>query len=264
LIAACATGFEELATGLRYWRVWHLLGVRELRNRYARSKLGQVWLTVSTAIMIAALGGVWSLLWQQPIRELMPYIGIGLIIWAFLSQVLIECTSIFTNHAGLYRNQKMVFSISIYAVIYKHVLIFAHALVVIVVLMVAFSVPVNWYTLQIIPGFAITSLSMLWVGYVIAMICVRYRDVIQIVNAWLMVLFFVTPVMWRPNFLPEKYHLIVDLNPLAQFLAVMREPLLGQPVALRTWITVAAIAIGGGVVALFLIGRYHRRIIFWI
>src|SRR5262245_10656665 len=69
-------GFEELVDGAYNWRVWHLLGVRELRHRYARSKLGQLWLTLSTAIMIGALGSVWSLLWHQPVRELMPFFGI--------------------------------------------------------------------------------------------------------------------------------------------------------------------------------------------
>ena len=54
-------GFEELASGVAFWRVWHLLGIRELRHRYARSRLGQLWLTLSTDIMVAVLGGVWSL-----------------------------------------------------------------------------------------------------------------------------------------------------------------------------------------------------------
>ena len=49
-------GLEELLGGMRYWRMSHLIGVRDLRHRYARSKLGQLWLTLSTAIMIGALG----------------------------------------------------------------------------------------------------------------------------------------------------------------------------------------------------------------
>src|SRR5271165_6031088 len=85
-----AGGVNELAQGIRQWRVWHLLGIWDLRRRYARSKLGQLWLILSTAVMILALGLVWSLLWNQPISELMPFIGVGVIIWNFLSQVLTE------------------------------------------------------------------------------------------------------------------------------------------------------------------------------
>jgi ABC-type polysaccharide/polyol phosphate export permease len=93
---------------------------------------------------------------------------------------------------------------------------------------------------------------------------VRYRDMIQVVNTWMMVLFFVTPVMWKPDFLPPRYRFIVDVNPMAQFLELLRNPFLGQPVSAYAWTFTALIAIGGALIALPLIGRYQRRIIFWM
>jgi ABC-type polysaccharide/polyol phosphate export permease len=257
-------GFEELVGGLHYWRVWHLLGIRELRHRYARSKLGQLWVTLSAAIMIGMLGAVWSLLWRQPVRELMPYFGASLILWTYLSQMLTEFASAFVNHSGLYRNQRMNFSVSIYSVIYRHSLILAHNLAIIAILVVAFGVPVNWYLFQVIPAFILTWVMLSWVGYLIAMICVRYRDVIQIVTTWLMILFFVTPVMWRPAFLPDEYRFVVDYNPLAQYLELLRNPLLGEPIGAWTWALAIVISIGGGFLALAIIGRYQQRIIFWM
>jgi hypothetical protein len=67
-----ADGFLELKSGLRYWRLSHLIGLGKIRRRYARSRLGQFWLTLSTAIMVVALGVVWSTLWKVDIRDLMP------------------------------------------------------------------------------------------------------------------------------------------------------------------------------------------------
>ena len=264
MTSAAAAGFEELMGGARNWRVWHLLGLNELRRRYARSRFGQLWLTLSTAAMIGVLSVVWSLLWNQPMRELMPFIGIGLIMWSFLAQVLTECTSIFVTHGNFYRNQKMNFSVSVYSVIYKNSLMLAHNLIVIVGLIIAFGVPVNWYLLQIVPAFALTCIMMAWSGYVIAMTCVRYRDTIQVITTWLMVWFFITPVMWKPDFLLPKYHFIIDFNPLAQFLDLLRNPFLGEPISAHTWVTTTAIALGGGILALPVIGRYQRRVIFWM
>src|SRR5262245_37636180 len=48
-----AAGFEELLGGVRNWRVWHLLGLNDLRHRYARSRFGQLWLTVSSGTKIS-------------------------------------------------------------------------------------------------------------------------------------------------------------------------------------------------------------------
>jgi lipopolysaccharide transport system permease protein len=262
--SAGIAGFEELLGGIRNWRVSHLIGIRELRHRYARSKLGQLWLILSTATMIGVLAAVWSLLWNQPIHEIAPFMGVSVIIWNYISQVLTDCTIAFSNQANLYRNQSMSFSVSVYSVIYKNTIMLAHSVIIVVVLIVMFDVPVNWYLLQIIPAFGLTLTALVWLGYLVALICVRYRDVIQVITTWFTVLFYVTPVMWKPDFLPKQHHWIIKLNPFAQLLEIMRNPLLGQPVGPFAWLSATILALGGGLVALAVIGRYKRRIIFWM
>ena len=158
----------------------------------------------------------------------------------------------------------MNFSVSIYSVIYKNTIMLAHNLIIIVVLIVAFNVPINWYLLQIVPAFALTWIGMVWLGYIIAMICVRYRDIIQVITTWLAVAIYITPVMWKPDFLPRRYHLIIELNPLAQYLEILRNPLLGQPVNSYAWYSTTIFALGGCLIAVAVIGRYQRRIIFWM
>jgi ABC-type polysaccharide/polyol phosphate export permease len=44
-----------------------------------------------------------------------------------------------------------------------------------------------------------------------------FRDIIQVITTWLTVLFYVTPVMWKPVVLPHQYHSIIVFNPSAQF-----------------------------------------------
>jgi ABC-type polysaccharide/polyol phosphate export permease len=264
LSGAAIAGFEELLGGIRYWRVSHLLGIRELRHRYARSKLGQSWLTVSTASMISILAVVWSVLWKQSIHDLAPFMGVSLIIWNYLSQVLIDSTTVFGTQASLYLNQKMNYSVSIYSVIYKNTIMLGHSLLIVIALIIIFQIPVNWYFLQIIPAFGLTLIGMVWSGYMIAMICVRYRDIAQLITTWFTVIFYITPVMWKPDFLPPRYHLIIQLNPFAQFLEIMRNPLLGQQVSSYAWLSTAVCVFGVGLIGLAAIGRYKSRIIFWM
>lgn len=261
---AARLGLAEIFGGARQWRVWHLIGSRDLRHRYVRSVLGQFWVVLSTAIMISAMAGVYSLLWNQPLHDLAPFIGIGLVIWTYISQVLIECSSIFISHNNLYRNQRMNFSVSIYSVIYKNTILFAHSLLIVVALIVMFRIPVNAYDLQIIPGLVLSWITMLWSGYVVAMICVRYRDIIQLISSWMFVLFLITPVLWKPDFLGVQYWFLVDWNPFALFVELLRNPLLGEPVRALTWISTTTIALGGAVLAVPLIGRYERRVIYWM
>ena len=261
---AQSAGVAELLDGARHWRVWHLLGIQDLRNRYARSRLGQLWLVASAAIMVGAMSLAWSALSNQPASELAPFIGAGFVIWSYFSQVISDCTMIFTTHGNFYRNQKMAFSVSIYALIYKNTIIFVHSLIIVAGLILFFGVPVNWYDLQIVPALLLTWITMLWAGYVTAMVCVRYRDLIQLINSWLLVIFIVTPILWKPDLLAVHNRFIVAYNPFAHFVDLLRRPMLGEEVAAETWLTAGAIAFGGALMASLLIGRYRQRVIFWV
>jgi ABC-type polysaccharide/polyol phosphate export permease len=260
---AAAAGLAELLAGTRHWRVWHLLGARDLQHRYARSRLGQFWLVLSSAMMIGGLATVWSILSNQPMGELVPFIGTGIIIWSYFSQVLSDCTMVFAFHGHFYRNQRMNFSVSIYSIIYKNTIVFAHSLIIVVGLILLFQVPVNWHDLQLVPALLLTWITMLWMGYVLAMVCVRYRDIVQLINSWLLVLFFVTPVLWKPDSLPPQYRFLADYNPVAQFMELLRNPLLGEPVGTSAWLSTVAMAFGGMLLATPIIGRCRHRVIFW-
>ena len=248
----------------RNWRVWHLLGLNELRHRYARSRFGQFWLVLSTAAMIGVIAGVWSLLWNQSVRDLMPFFGISIIMWNFMSQVLIECTVGLLTHGNLYRNQKMNFSVSVYSVIYKNTMMLAHNLIIIAILIIGFGVPVNWYLLQIVPAFVLTWIMMVWLGYVLAMACVRYRDMIQVISNWMMV-FSSSPrscgsrIFFRPIPFHHRLQSVCAVSGIAAQPvsgAAGERPCLAHHGRDRAW--------RWRCLSLPVIGRYQRRIIFWM
>src|SRR5215468_3469039 len=83
-------GIADLLRGIDNWRLSHLMGLGEIRRRYARSRIGQFWLTISTGIMVATLGLVWSTLWKVLIADLVPFIAISLIVWTLVSGTLSE------------------------------------------------------------------------------------------------------------------------------------------------------------------------------
>jgi ABC-type polysaccharide/polyol phosphate export permease len=257
-------GVADLLKGLANWRVSHLMGLGEIRRRYARSKIGQFWLTISTAIMVAALGLVWSWLWKTPLADLMPFIAISVIVWTMITGVLGEAATVFVSAGPIFHNQGMSFSTAIYALVYRHLLIFLHNLPIIAMTMLLFSVPVGPIALLALPGFALLLLALLWAGYLVAIACVRFRDLTQVVQSALTVLFFITPVLWKPDQIPPDKHYLLSLNPFAALLAVVREPLLGQFPTLNDWESAVIFSLGGFVAAMPMVGYCRRRIIYWI
>jgi ABC-type polysaccharide/polyol phosphate export permease len=76
--------------------------------------------------------------------------------------------------------------------------------------------------------------------------------------------FFVTPVLWKAEFVPEPYRELVTLNPFTVYLSIIRDPLLGEPVPLEYWALAIAFTVGGFFLSLPFIGRYHRRLVYWL
>jgi lipopolysaccharide transport system permease protein len=264
IIGSAQKGAADLIQGLSDWRLWHLLGSAELRRRYARSPIGQFWLTLSTGVIIGTMAFVWARLWNTSLESMLPYAVLSYILWQLMLGIISEMTTVFVNNASFFINQQMKMSTIVYSVVYRNLLVFAHNAINAVLVFLLFLKPVGSQAILAIPGLILLVTFCCWFGYVIGILATRYRDLIHIVQNAMQVTFFVTPILWKEDFIPAHSRWIVDFNPFAAFLSIVRDPLLGVQVAPARWLLTAALAFGGGLLFLPFIGRYHRRIVFWV
>lgn len=222
--------FKDLATVLSRRSVVHLIGVARLRERYARSKLGQMWLSLSQLINIVIFGSVWSIIWQVPIDEHLPYIGVGFIVYGFVASTLNDATTALIGDAQYYLNSKVPFLLSIFAHVYRSVLMFLHNVPAIVLLVIWSDSAVLTLSLFWLIGVLLSLFFVIIWTYVIAMTCVRFRDLIQVFGIVFQTTFLISPVMWKLDFIPNDYHNYFLLNPIAAALEILRNPLIGLQV----------------------------------
>src|SRR6266850_1136109 len=76
---------DDFWRALRHPELWVLLGWQDIKQRYRRSMLGPLWLTISTAVMVIALGYVYAAIFRQSLNDYFPYLAAGLVIWSFIS-----------------------------------------------------------------------------------------------------------------------------------------------------------------------------------
>ena len=127
---------KDLVKTLQNWRLIHLLGISNLRSRYARSKLGQYWLTVSLFIQIITTGIVWSILWHLPFRKFLPYVAVGQTIYQFFFTTIQDSSTLFVNDSRLYINQHLPFFTSTISNLYKNCIIFLHNFPIIIIMVI--------------------------------------------------------------------------------------------------------------------------------
>jgi len=257
------TAIVDLKSSAAAWRLWMLLGWLEIRQRYARSIVGPFWLTISMAVMICSIGAVYGSLFGQNLKDYLPFLSIGLIMWQMFAAIVNDGALVYIASASYIRQINTPKLIFIFQVLWRNIIIVAHNAIIIVVLLLAFGVK-DWSTMiMFVPGFIVLLLNATWVAMIVGLLSARFRDLPQIISALLQVAFYITPIMYRPETL-KRYAWVVTANPMAYVLDLVREPLLGQTSTLNTWGINLGMAVVGWMLALAQTRRYLKRIPYWV
>jgi lipopolysaccharide transport system permease protein len=253
----------DLKQSIASWRLWTLLGWLEIRQRYARSRVGPFWLTISMGVLIGSLGVVYGTLFGQPMHDYLPFLAASLVLWGLFSQTINEGSMAYISSASYIRQMSTPKLIYMFQVLWRNLIVTAHNFVIIVGLMLIFGVR-NWEVLPFfIPAVLIFISNAFWIAMVAGLLSARFRDLPQIIGALLQVLFYITPIIFRPTAL-NRFSFIVEWNPLAYLIELVRGPLIGQMPSLLTWGVTIGMMVIGWPIAMVLTGRYLNRIPYWI
>jgi len=264
LRALFRSGAADIVDGVRQWRLWYLIGSGEMRRRYARSRLGQIWIVLTSAVAVSTIGFVWSYLWAQPVGETLPYIAVGLVVWQLISAVLIESTTLLPANSRYFHNQCMPVSTIVFALVFRHIVTFFMNLIFPLILSAALGLRPSSSAFLAVPGVLLTLVWCFWMSLMLSILCTRYRDIIQVVNNVIQVAIFITPVLWMSELLPARAQELLPWNPFAVFVAIVRDPLLGHDVSWAYWESAIIFSLGGFCASLPLLGRGRRHVVYWI
>jgi ABC-2 type transport system permease protein/lipopolysaccharide transport system permease protein len=258
-----ALALRDIVNGARLWYAWGILGAHDIRQRYRRSKIGPFWITISMGLMIGALGGLYTGLFRTNVASYLPHVAVGIVVWNFIAALVNEGSRAFIDGQASIKQERLPLSIHVYRMVWRNLIVFAHNLVIIVVVNFAFSVRPGWGVVLVIPALALLCLNGMWVGLLFGLLSARFRDVPQIVANVLQLAFFLTPIIWQPDLLPERAP-IMTFNPFFHAIEIVRAPLLGERLPLESWLAMILLTFLGAAAALALYARYRRRIAYWV
>ena len=256
--------WDDITEGLKSWRIWLLLAWHEVKLRYRRSTLGPFWITISMAITIYTMGILYGHLFKMDLALYYPFLATGILGWNLISLIVNDATMTFVNAEQFIKQMKQPYSGFIFQSVTRNFIIFFHNILVLVPLIFFFHLKINMNTL-----FIFVSLLILWINAVtysiiLALLGTRFRDIPILVASLIQVVFFLTPIMWSPSILPERYHFVINFNPFAQFMELFRNPLLGILPSNYTLVTTFSLTILGIFSAFIIFSRYRARIAYWL
>jgi len=214
-----------LCTELAYRRrILFALTWQDLRNRYVGATFGLLWSFIQPLIMALILWFVFVAMGAKP-RHGIPFIAwflVSVAAWNFFAESLGTATQVFRDYAFLVK--KIRFQIEILPLVKILAAAFVHLLFLAVVIVVLLfnGVPVSWYWLQTLYYMAALILLVQGLSWITASLNVFSRDVAYGVQMLLQLGFWISPVFWEFDMIPDRLRALATLLKLNPFVYIVQ------------------------------------------
>lgn len=258
--------FAEIIRAIQLWPIWLRLGVQDVRLRFRRSTFGIGWIFLNLAVMIFAVGFVYSHLLGQELNTFLPFLTVGVVTWGYVTSSIVEGGNAFVASEGYIKQIGLPLFVYVLRSFVSVSLVMLLSLAAFFAVAVIYGVKMSLGSLWAVPGlFLVGCVAMLFTA-TFAYVNARFRDAIHFASAALQVLFYVTPVIWPPKALRDQgLPWVVDYNPLYHLLEVVRQPLLyAEPATAMNYLMVGAFIVSLAVVCWSCVRHYHHRVVYFL
>lgn len=206
------------------------LAWRELRLRHHGSMLGASWLVLQPLVQLAILVFLFQRVVPLGIAAYPAFVFSGLLPWSWFSASLGAAGGAFVGNRDLVRRPGFTPALLVIVNVGANLLAYAASVPLLAVVLASY----GWSPgpgLALLPVvLAIEGLLAVGLGLVVATANVFWRDVQQLVVVALGLLFYLTPIFYRPETSSAAVRIVFAMNPMAAIVAAHRALWLGTPV----------------------------------
>lgn len=253
----------DIVEGARMAPLWLAMGWDQTVSRFRRTILGPFWLAANFLVVAFSMSFVFGGLASGGAHALLPKLMSGLLAWSLIGAPMAESAGVFISAGPMMTSQRMPLSFHVYLMIWRGLINFLAQLLALwgIFLLMRFGSLPAW---PILIGLPMILINTFFFSLILGMPSTRFRDVNQLTGFLFQILFFITPVFWDPSQMKAQYRFILDFNPFAHYVELIREPLLGHVPALIhfEWTLGSILVLGLGAVTV--LALYRKRVIFWL
>lgn len=215
------------------------LTLREVRGKYKRTALGQLWSLLNPLATMVIFTVVFGVLLRVEVPPGSPsgidvfalWLMCGLIPWTFMSNAVTSGMSALVANANLVTKVYFRREVLVAANVFSWDVTFGIELLVLSAALLAFGAMVlPWLPLVIVFGLVLTAFG-LGLALMLAVANVYFRDTQHFLSIFMQFWFYATPIVYPATLVPDSTELLgvriplrtlYELNPMEHFVAVFR------------------------------------------
>lgn len=245
-----------------YFELIKVLTIRELKSRYKASFLGPIWIILQPLMIVLVISLVFGYFVKIPVGNI-PYslfVLSGLIIWNFFQQCINIAKDSLIWNRDLVTKTNIPREILPLSMIISKLPDFFIYFILLLVFMIVNKYQISLINLSviviIIPLFFLTS----GIGLIFSLSNSIFRDFGRIYELFIMVYFYLTPVIYPESMILKNYKVMFYLNPLALMISFTRELIFYGKFNFGYFISGTGISIIIFLISIFIFSKFARKI----
>lgn len=240
-----------------------LLSARDLRVRYATSWLGYLWSVLDPLVM----SGIYWFVFTQVFHRSTgaePYIVFlisALLPWVWFNTSISDFTKAFSKDAKLVRSTAIPRSIWIGRIILSKGIEFLCSLPVLVMFAITAGAELTWGVLWFPVAVIVQIVLLTGLGLIVAPLCIMFRDLERTTRLILRALFYGTPIIYAVTDLPDGFHFLGLINPLAGIFTMYRASFFPEQWDTAAVATSAVVSVAVLLLGIWVFRRLERQVL---
>jgi lipopolysaccharide transport system permease protein len=191
------------------------LVARDMKLRYRRSVLGVAWSLLNPLAQVLVLNFIFSKVLPLNIPDYVVFLFIGLLIWGWFQSSLLSGTGAIVDNRMLIKRPGFPSGVLPIVDVSTNFIHFILALPILFIFMIISHINITSALLALPILFVIQFIFTLSLVYWTATVYVNFRDTQYLLGIILLLGFYLSPVFYSPDALPENLQSIYYLNPMA-------------------------------------------------
>jgi len=201
----------------------------DFKQRYLGNFLGIFWAFIQPTATIAVFWFVFQVGFKSQPVDNFPFILwliAGMFPWFYFSEGLAQGTNSVLANSFLVK--KIVFRVSLLPIIKLLSALAIHIFFILFMfaMFIYYGYYPNIYWLQVIYYSFAISILLLGLSWITSSIVIFFKDVEQLVTIIIQFGFWLTPIFWSMKIVPDKYHSLIELNPIVYIIEGYRNSMI--------------------------------------
>jgi len=196
---------------------------KDFRGKYKKSFLGVLWSFLNPLFQLLVYALVFPFILKNGIENYTVFLIVGLMPWTFFNSTVIQSAASVVVNGGIIKKVYFPREILPISTTTSNLINFLITEIIVIIALLISGVGIGPSILILPIIVLIQYILQLGISFILSSITVYIRDVEYLINVFMMLMFYLSPIVYSPDMIPERFLPLFKLNPMFHIISYYRE-----------------------------------------